>query len=269
MAPSPSPGHASTTPPWHPAPARAATTAASQPASRRPHRTTAVRHLPHARTAGRRPRASTTVASPGTCANCHNGSRATGKPAPTCRWVPDSLRRLPQHRSVGSPTRMEPHPGGRGRPVRVLPHRWLSRRPTASPATTFPTPRWPAHDRPTATAATRQVSTWGTGRFHSQLHASTSARPATPATFLAAVGKPATAIHANVTATARAATSHQHLGGAKVDHSTFNAGHQLRQLPQRQRGHRQAGTHMPGGLDQLLQLPQRHHGRRRSGTTRR
>ena len=51
-----------------------------------------------------------------------------------------------------------------------------------------------------------------------------SARAATPAAYAPAVGKPNTAIHAGVTATARAATSRPAAGlGAKVDHSTFTA----------------------------------------------
>jgi hypothetical protein len=77
--------------------------------------------------------------------------------------------------------------------------------------------------------------------------------------FPPAVGKPNTAIHANVTGNCESChKSTSQLVAAKVDHSGFNAATNCAQLPQRQCCDRQVGHAHPGGGEQLLQLPCHH-----------
>jgi hypothetical protein len=81
---------------------------------------------------------------------------------------------------------------------------------------------------------------WTGAKVHSNANITTQCATCHTGAYAPAVGKPSNTTHANVTATARAATSPPATwGGAKVDHSGFNAATNCAHLPQRQSDDRQ------------------------------
>jgi hypothetical protein len=102
------------------------------------------------------------------------------------------------------------------------------------------------------------TTSWANGRFHANFSVSTGCFSCHTGAYLAAVGKPATAIHANVTGNCESchkSTSQLVVGQGRPQR--LQRGDQLRAMPQRQCCDRQAGHAHPGGGEQLLQLPQR------------
>jgi hypothetical protein len=160
------------------------------------------------------------------CATCHNGSSATGKPA---AHFPTTVNCLSCHNvspAAWTPTKWNHtqmvvtnacascHSGG------------------YAPADGRPTNHIPYQTVPVAAAANcdgchrGSTTTWANGRFHSYYSVSTgcaACHTLTPGgSFLNAVGKPATAVHATVTGNCESChKTTSTWGGARTDHSTF------------------------------------------------
>jgi hypothetical protein len=147
-----------------------------------------------------------------------------------------------------------------------------TRRPTVAAPTTSRMHRWRPRHRPTATPATARASRPGRRpSFHSRGDRCAVCASCHSGAFPPAVGKPTTAIHANVTGNCESChKSTSNWSSAKVDHSGFNAATNCAQLPQRQCGDRQVDrTHVPVGRPTASAATPPRAGRRRSGTTRR
>ncbi|MBL8359016.1 MAG: hypothetical protein JNN18_00880, partial [Rubrivivax sp.] len=159
-----------------------------------------------------------------TCANCHNGSTATGKGSThipsgstnclTChntaawapsKWTHAQLAVTGQCASCHSGG----HPPADGRPANHIPY--------ASVAATASASCDACHKG--------SYSSWANGRLHSNFSVSTGCVTCHNATFLNAVGKPSNPVHATVTGNCESChKSTATWSGAKVDHSTFNDG---------------------------------------------
>ncbi|WP_395701884.1 hypothetical protein [Aquabacterium sp.] len=155
------------------------------------------------------------------CASCHNGSTATGKPA--------------THIPVGSTNCYTCH-GTTGWTPTKWNHTQLAVTAQCAschtggypPADGKPANHIPYQSVPVSTAANCDAchkgsyTSWANGKFHSNFSVSTTCATCHTGTYLNAVGKPNTAIHATVTGNCESCHKSTTSWSAKVDHSTFN-----------------------------------------------
>ncbi|WP_284619042.1 cytochrome c3 family protein [Aquabacterium humicola] len=181
------------------------------------------------------------------CANCHNGSSATGKPGThipvgatncfachgTTSWIPSKWNHT---QTLVAAQCASCHTGGYppadGRPGNHIPYQTVAVSSSAN----------------CDACHKGSTTTWANGKFHASYSVSTGCFSCHTGSYLNAVGKPATSVHATVTGNCESChKSTTTWAGAKVDHTGFNDATICANCHNGSSATGKPGTHIPVG----------------------